>query len=117
MASAEIKSPGTALMARRACSCRLCVPRVAIVPAGAETCGFARECGRLADDVAARPAHQVHVHVILVIGVGTGCQYCREHRTGGVLDIVQESLLLRGATPAILDGDGAPIRKREGRDI
>src|SRR5262249_1650401 len=88
-------------------------PRLAVMPAAAqERGGFAREGVGLTDGAAALAAHQIHVHVVFVVGVGSRRQHGGEHRARAFLDIVQEALFGRRAVPAVLDADRVSVRQR-----
>ena len=78
---------------------------------------FAGDCGRLAYAPAAITAHQIHVDVIVVINVGAWCQHGREFIAGSELHVVQESLLLGRAVPAVLHGDLVAVGEHEAGDV
>src|SRR5215475_13542963 len=71
----------------------------------------------LAQHLATRATHQIDVDVIVVIDVRARRQDGIELAARAGLHVAQKTLLFRQAMPAILYGDAAPVREREGCDI
>ncbi len=59
----------------------------------------------------------VQVDMILVKAIVLGPDHRVESRASGLVDGPQEGLGVLAAVPTVLDGDGAPVRQREGGDI
>ena len=76
-------------------------------------CDFTRDRSRLANVAAVVVAHQIDVNVIVMIDVGARCQHGGEFIARRRLHIVQKSLLLRRAMPAILHRDLVSVGQRE----
>ena len=62
-------------------------------------------------------AHQVHVHVIIVVGIGAWRQHGGERLAGRAVDVAQEALLFEGAMPAVLHRDLAAIGQYESGQV
>src|ERR1700751_3187932 len=75
------------------------------VARGAGSGLFARHGVRVAGAMTVAPAHQVNVDMVVVIDVRARSQNRAELITGRRLHIVQKSLLLGRAMPAVLDRD------------
>ena len=78
---------------------------------------LARNGGRLADVAAVIAPHQIDVDVIVMIDVGAGRQHGGEILARRRLHVVQESLLLRRAVPAVLHRDFVAVGQGELGDV
>ena len=61
--------------------------------------------------------HQINVNVIVVIDVGAGRQHGRELLARRQLHVMQESLLFRRSSPAVLHADPVAVSQREFRNV
>ena len=85
--------------------------------AGARRGDFAGYGGRFADMPAARAPHEVDVNMIVVIDIGAGREHGRKLIAGRRLHVVQKSLLLGRAVPALLHLDHVAVGEIELGDV
>src|ERR1700679_2472359 len=105
---------GGRLLARERSRHRRFTRSIRVALHGARGDFLAGDGSRLADQTPRGAAHQVHMDVVVVIGVGARREHRGELLARARLDVAQKTLLLGQTMPAVLHRDMPPIGECKG---